>query len=157
MSILLAILINFGISGKKFRNYGDQGWWMEPVPYFAIPVFLIASGFCISSFLIQDYILPYANVRQDNLRNVIKGRPPQTSSRLQRKWIFGESDRIYNYEYFDGNQDSFVDLNVYDIDLTSVKSAGVTPPGLVSTMTAYGCWKMDGSVIIGPLNPASRG
>ena len=55
------------------------------------------------------------------LRNIIKGRPPQTSKRLQRKWIFGESGRIYNYEYFDGGKDSFVDLNIYDIDLHSVR------------------------------------
>ena len=41
--------------------------------------------------------------------------------RLKRKWIFGEADRIYNYEYFDNNQHSFVDLNVYDIDLQRVK------------------------------------
>jgi lipopolysaccharide export LptBFGC system permease protein LptF len=82
-------------------------------------MFLIASGFCVSLFLVQDYVLPYANERQDRIRNIIKGRPAQTSRRLQRKWIFGESGHIYNYEYFDGNQDSFVDLNVYDIDINN--------------------------------------
>jgi lipopolysaccharide export LptBFGC system permease protein LptF len=40
---------------------------------------------------------------------------------MQRKWIFGESGRIYNYEYFDSNQDSFVNLNVFDTDLAAVQ------------------------------------
>jgi lipopolysaccharide export LptBFGC system permease protein LptF len=59
-------------------------------------------------------------MRQDSLRNLIKGRPPQLSAGFQRKWIIGDSNRIYNYQYFDGRQDSFVDLNVYDIDLNSI-------------------------------------
>jgi lipopolysaccharide export LptBFGC system permease protein LptF len=80
---------------------------------------LAATIFCVGMFLVQDYILPFANERQDSLHNIIKGRPAQTS-RLQRKWIFGESGRIYNYAYFDGNQDSFVDLNIYEINLSSV-------------------------------------
>jgi lipopolysaccharide export LptBFGC system permease protein LptF len=76
---------------------------------------------CIGLFLVQDYILPYANIRQDSIRNEIKGRPPQTSVQMQRKWIFGEAGRIYNYEYFDGNIDSFMNLNVYETDLASVR------------------------------------
>jgi LPS export ABC transporter permease LptG len=121
ISVLLAILINFGILEKNSEMTAIKagGWSLYRV---ATPVFLIASAFCASLFLIQDYVLPYANDRQDRLRNTIKGRPPQTTRRLQRKWILGESGiRIYNYEYFDGSQDSFVDLNVYDVDLDSVR------------------------------------
>ncbi len=119
MSVLLAVLINFGILEKNSEITAIKagGWSLYRV---GIPVFLIASGFCLLLFFAQDYVLPYANERQDSLRNIIKGRPPQTTTRLQRKWILGESDRIYNYEYFDGIQDSFVDLNVYDIDFDSV-------------------------------------
>ena len=120
MSVLLAILINFGILEKNSEVTAIKagGWSLYRI---AIPVFIISTALCIGLFLIQDYILPYANIRQDSIRNEIKGRPPQTSIRMQRKWIFGESGRIYNYEYFDGNQDSFVNLNVYDTDLTTVR------------------------------------
>jgi LPS export ABC transporter permease LptG/LPS export ABC transporter permease LptF len=120
MSVLLAILINFGILEKNSEVTAIKagGWSLYRI---AIPVFLIASALCLGLFLMQDYILPYANVRQESIRNIIKGRPPQTSSRMQRKWIIGESSRIYNYEYFDGNQDSFVNLNVYDTDLATVQ------------------------------------
>jgi LPS export ABC transporter permease LptG/LPS export ABC transporter permease LptF len=118
MSVLLGVLINFGILEKnsEITAIKSGGWSLYRV---AIPVFIIASAFCASLFFIQDYVLPYANIRQDRLWNLIKGKPPQTSMRVQRKWIFGESGRIYNYEYFNGNQDSFVDLNVYDADLNN--------------------------------------
>jgi LPS export ABC transporter permease LptG/LPS export ABC transporter permease LptF len=119
MSVLLAILINFGILEKNSEITAIKagGWSLYRI---AIPVFLMASILCVGLFLMQDYVLPYANVRQDYVRNIIKGRPPQTMMRVQRKWIFGQSGRIYNYAYFDGNQDSFLDLNVYDVDLNSV-------------------------------------
>lgn len=116
ISVLLGVLINFGILEKNSEITAIKagGWSLYRI---AVPVFLMASGLCVGLFFLQDYILPYANVVQDDLHNRIKGKPPQTSMRLQRKWIFGEANRIYNYEYFDSNQRSFVDLNVYDIDL----------------------------------------
>jgi LPS export ABC transporter permease LptG/LPS export ABC transporter permease LptF len=136
MSILLGILISFGILEKNSEITAIKagGWSLYRV---AIPIFLAAAAFCIGMFLLQDYILPYANERQDSLHNSIKGRPAQTS-RLQRKWIFGESGRIYNYAYFDGNQDSFVDLNIYEIDWGSIHilrrthadRAGISSTGL---------------------------
>jgi LPS export ABC transporter permease LptG/LPS export ABC transporter permease LptF len=118
MSVLLAVLINFGIMEKNSEITAIKagGWSLYRI---SIPVFIIAAGFCASLFLMQDYILPYANIRQDQIRNTIKGKPPQTSMSLQRKWIVGESGRIYNYEYFNSNQDSFVNLNIYDVDLKS--------------------------------------
>lgn len=120
MSILLGVLINFGILEKNSEVTAIKagGWSLYRI---AIPVFLISAALCVSLFLMQDYVLPYANNRQDALHNKIKGKPPQTSMRLKRKWIFGDKDRIYNYEYFDANQDSFLDLNVYDIDFENVR------------------------------------
>jgi len=120
ISVLLAVLINFGIMEKhsEITAMKAGGWSLYRL---SLPTFLLGSTLCLGLFLTQDYILPYANDHQDSLRNVIKGKPPQTTMRMQRKWIFGESSRIYNYEYFDGSQDSFVDLNIYEVDLNSVK------------------------------------
>jgi len=72
-------------------------------------------------YVLQDYVLPYANIQQDGLRNIIKGRPAQTSMLLQRKWIFGEANRIFNYDYFDAGQNLFVALNVFEVDFNSLK------------------------------------
>jgi len=120
MSVLLAILINFGILEKNSEITAVKAGGGS-LYRIAVPIVFISAGLCGSMYLIQDYLLPYANIRQDSLRNMIKGRPPQTSKKPQRKWIFGDSGRIYNYEYFDGGRDSFVDLNIYETDLRAAR------------------------------------
>jgi len=117
MSVLLAILINFGILEKNSEITAVKagGWSLYRV---SVPIFLLASVLCVGLFLMQDYILPAANERQDGIWNKIKNRAPQTTIPM-RKWILGESDRIYNYEHFDESEDSFVGLNIYEIDMNS--------------------------------------
>jgi lipopolysaccharide export LptBFGC system permease protein LptF len=67
---------------------------------------------------LDDVYLPYANQRQDALRNQIKGRPAQTYSAPQR-WIFGENSKIYNYDLFDPTQNLFGGLSVIELDTNS--------------------------------------
>ena len=119
MAILLGVLINFGILEKNSEITAIKagGWSLYRI---AVPIFIIAAGLCAGLFLLQEYILPNANIRQESLRRIIKGKPVQNALSEQRKWIIGESGRIYNYEYFNGNQDSFVDLNIYDVDLQNI-------------------------------------
>jgi lipopolysaccharide export system permease protein len=78
----------------------------------ALAGLLLAAGM----FLLDDTFLPYANQRQDALRNDIKGRPAQTYFQPARQWIFGENDKIYNYELFDPDRQLFGGLNVFELD-----------------------------------------
>ena len=73
---------------------------------------LVAAGM----FLLDDTFLPYANQRQDALRNEIKGRPAQTYIEPAHQWIFGENAKIYNYELFDFDRQLFGGLNVFELD-----------------------------------------
>jgi LPS export ABC transporter permease LptF/LPS export ABC transporter permease LptG len=73
---------------------------------------LVAGGM----FLLDETYLPYANQRQDALRNQIKGRPAQTYFQPAHQWIFGEADKIYNYELFDPDRQLFGGLNVFEVD-----------------------------------------
>jgi LPS export ABC transporter permease LptG/LPS export ABC transporter permease LptF len=120
MGVLLAILMNFGILEKfsEVTAIKAGGWSLYRI---ALPVLFVAGALSSSLYLIQDYVLPYANIRQDSLRNLIKGRPAQTSLRPQRKWIFGEeSSRVFNYDYFDPGRNLFIGLNVFDIDFSDL-------------------------------------
>jgi LPS export ABC transporter permease LptF/LPS export ABC transporter permease LptG len=67
-------------------------------------------------FLLDNTFLPYANQHQDALRNEIKGRPAQTYFQPARQWIFGENDKIYNYELFDSDRQLFGGLNVFELN-----------------------------------------
>jgi LPS export ABC transporter permease LptG/LPS export ABC transporter permease LptF len=120
MSVLVAVLINFGILEKssEITALKAGGWSLYRI---SLPVFVLAAVFCLGIYLMQDYVLPYANIQQDSLRNTIKGKPAQTSQRPQRKWILGESNRIYNYDYFDPGQKIFVGLNIFEVDLAKQK------------------------------------
>jgi len=115
MSILLAALVNLGIleKGSEITAVKASGWSLYRL---AVPIIAASAFFSLGLFLMQDYILPYANNRQDNLRNYIMNKPARTSKRPERKWILGDHGRIYNYGYFEDSQNSFVDLNVYEVD-----------------------------------------
>jgi len=120
MSILLAILIHFGVLEKasEITALKAGGWSLYRI---SAPILMIAGIICVSLYFMQDYVLPYANIRQDSIRNLIKGRAPRTSAIPQRKWIFGESSRIYNYDYFDPGQDTFVGLNIFEINFDDLE------------------------------------
>ncbi len=140
MAVLLAILIHFGILEKhsEVTALKAGGWSLYRI---ALPVFIMSTGVCVALYLVQDYVLPYANIRQDSIRNIIKGRPPQTSMRPQRKWIFGESNRIFNYDYFDASQNRFVKLNVFEADLHGLKILRRIHASLAS-IDAEGKWHL---------------
>jgi lipopolysaccharide export LptBFGC system permease protein LptF len=76
---------------------------------------LLVSG---AVYTMQDFLLPYANQRQDEYRDRIKGRAPQTYRDPERigKWMMGSSDRMYHYDYFDPDQDVFGGLTMYLFD-----------------------------------------
>jgi LPS export ABC transporter permease LptF/LPS export ABC transporter permease LptG len=73
---------------------------------------LVAGGM----FAMGETFLPYANQRQDALRNQIKGHPPQTYFQPTHQWIVGEHAKIYNYEFFDYERQLFGGLNVFELD-----------------------------------------
>ena len=52
----------------------------------------------------------------DELRNRIKGKPPQTYLRPDRKWIFGQNNDIYYYQLFDPDRDTFGGITVFQFD-----------------------------------------
>jgi lipopolysaccharide export system permease protein len=81
-----------------------------------LPLTLAGCMLAGAMFLLDDTFLPYANQRQDALRNQIKGRPAQTYFQPARQWIFGENNKVYNYELFDSDRQLFGGLNVFELD-----------------------------------------
>ena len=115
MSILLAALVNLGALEKDSEITAVKASGCS-LYRLAVPIIAVTVFFSLGLFLMQDFILPYANNRQDNLRNYIMNKPARTSRHPERKWILGDQGRIYNYGYFDGSQNSFADLNIYEVD-----------------------------------------
>jgi LPS export ABC transporter permease LptF/LPS export ABC transporter permease LptG len=115
LAALVGVLVTLGILSKNneivaFKAAGVSLYRLA-MPLFALGV-VLAGGL----LLLDDTFLPYANQRQDALRNQIKGRPAQTFFQPRRRWIFGENDKIYNYELFDADKRLFGGLNVVELD-----------------------------------------
>ena len=117
MSILLATLITFGILDKTSQIIALKSCGISLYRIF-IPVLVLSLLVGAFLYIMQEWILPYSNQRQDNLRNVIKGHPIQTFYHPERKWIFGEQNRLYTYNYYDPDRHIFAELSIYQLDIS---------------------------------------
>ena len=69
---------------------------------------IVAAGVLAAALFFADqFYLPHTNKRQEALHNQIKGKPAQTYLRPDRKWIFGQNNDIYYYQFFDPDRDQF--------------------------------------------------
>ena len=114
LGALVAVLVTLGIMSKNNEIVAIKASGIS-LYRLAVPLLLAGLGLTVTLVVLDDIYLPYANQRQDALHNLIKGRPPQTYTQPQR-WIFGENDKIYNYDLFDPNQKLFGGLTVLEID-----------------------------------------
>jgi LPS export ABC transporter permease LptG len=115
LSILVATLVNFGLLTKSNQITAIKAAGVS-LYRISVPVLLVAIVLSIGMFFLSDDFLPESNQQQDALRNQIKGKPPRTFYRPERQWIFGQSDRIYNYRFFDPDKNVFADLTCFEID-----------------------------------------
>jgi LPS export ABC transporter permease LptG/LPS export ABC transporter permease LptF len=120
LSILVATLVNFGLLTKSNQITAIKAAGVS-LYRISAPVLLVATLLSIGMFFLSDDFLPQTNQQQDALRNQIKGKPPQTFYRPERQWIFGESNRIYNYRFFDPDKNVFADLACFEFDPKSFR------------------------------------
>ncbi len=117
ISVLVAVLVGFGVLSKQneitaFKACGVSIYRM------ALPIFLGSTVLAGGLFAFDHYYVPDANRKQDALRAEIKGAPPQTYARPERKWIMGQGPgtRIYYYRAFDQATGTMGGVNVFELD-----------------------------------------
>jgi len=114
LSILVATLVNFGLLTKSNQVTAIKSAGIS-LYRLSVPVLTVAALLSIGMFF-ADRVLPETNQRQNSLRNRIKGKPAQTFYRPDHQWIFGGSSRIYNYTFFDPDQNVFANFSVFELD-----------------------------------------
>ncbi|MGH9397888.1 MAG: LPS export ABC transporter permease LptG [Terriglobia bacterium] len=115
LSVLVATLVSFSLLTKTSQVTAVKAAGIS-LYRIAVPVILAASLVSGAMFLMGDAYLPGANQRQDALRNEIQGRPAQTFYRSGWQWMYGRSNRIFDYRFFDPDHNVFADLSVFDFD-----------------------------------------
>ena len=115
LAALVSVLVTLGVMTKNNELVAFKASGLS-LYRIALPLLLAGIFLGASLLVLDDTYLPFANQRQDALRNQIKGRPAQTYYQPSRQWIFGESAKIYNYELFDPDRELFGGLNVFELD-----------------------------------------
>ena len=90
LACLVAILVTLGVMTKNNELVAFKAAGVS-LYRIALPLVAIGVIFAAGLVVLDDTYLPYANQRQNELRNIIRGRPAQTYFRPGRQWIFGDS------------------------------------------------------------------
>ena len=120
LAVLIAVLVVFGVMNKSNELTAMKASGVS-LYRIVLPVFVIATILSASLFAFDQLYLPQANRRQEALRNIIKGKPPQTFEHPGQKWIFGLQEpgkpgHIFYYELFDPAQDTFGNLTIFEFN-----------------------------------------
>ena len=120
LSVLIGVLVVFGIMNRNSELTAMKATGIS-LYRITVPVIAIAAVLSVSLFMFDELYLPQANRRQEALRNVIKGKPAETFEHPGRKWIFGQQhpgrpNRIFYYEYFDSDIDTFGNISVFEFN-----------------------------------------
>jgi LPS export ABC transporter permease LptF/LPS export ABC transporter permease LptG len=123
LTVLLAVLTTFGLLQKSNEITAMKATGTS-IYRVIVPVFIISAAISTGLFFFDQYYIPAANQRQETLRNQIKGKPAQTYLRPDRKWIFGENNTIYYYEFFDPDQNTFANITAFQFDPNTFELTG---------------------------------
>jgi LPS export ABC transporter permease LptF/LPS export ABC transporter permease LptG len=113
--MLLAVLVTFGLMQRSNEITAIKATGTS-IYRIVTPVILAAGVVAAALFFADQFYLPHTNKRQEALHNQIKGKPAQTYLRPDRKWIFGQNNDIYYYQFFDPDRNEFGNISVFQVD-----------------------------------------
>jgi LPS export ABC transporter permease LptF/LPS export ABC transporter permease LptG len=116
--MLLAVLVTFGIMQRSNEVTAVKATGVS-VYRLVAPVLVMAALVSVGLFFADQFYLPHTNKRQEALHNQIKGKPPQTYLRPDRRWIFGQNNDIYYYQFFDSDRNQFGNVTIFQLDPAS--------------------------------------
>ncbi|HET6180658.1 MAG TPA: LPS export ABC transporter permease LptF [Candidatus Sulfotelmatobacter sp.] len=116
--MLLAVLVTFGLMQRSNEITAIKATGTS-IYRIVTPVIVAAAFMAAALFFADQFYLPHTNKRQEALHNQIKGKPAQTYLRPDRKWIFGQNNDIYYYQFFDPDRDQFGNITVFQLDRAS--------------------------------------
>jgi LPS export ABC transporter permease LptG/LPS export ABC transporter permease LptF len=121
VAVLVAVLITFGVMARHNEITAMKAAGLS-IYRIVLPALALSAAICFAMFELSEYLLPPLNKRADQDMNVIKGRPPQSSSTNEHRWIMGSDGRLYNFEYLQTGDEvgavppSLYGLSIYDVD-----------------------------------------
>jgi LPS export ABC transporter permease LptG/LPS export ABC transporter permease LptF len=121
LAVLIAALVTFGVLNRNSEIVAMKATGIS-LYRLIVPILVIAAVLAACLFAFDQYYLPQANRRQEALRSVIKGRPPQTFLHPEQTWMFGvqpkpgEPGRIFYYQFFNPDSNEFANISVFEFN-----------------------------------------
>jgi LPS export ABC transporter permease LptG len=99
MSCLVATLMTFGLM-TRFNEVIALKASGTSIYRLSTPVVLATVAASALAYVNQDYLLPYASRRATQIKDEIRGRSPRSYQAQERRWVFGEGGRLYNFQNY---------------------------------------------------------
>jgi LPS export ABC transporter permease LptG len=98
IAVLVAVLITLGVLARNNEITAMKAGGIS-VYRAAMPVMGMGLVSSLLLYGLQEWVLPQTNKAAATERNVIKGRPAQSSDQFDRHWMLASDDRFYNFDY----------------------------------------------------------
>lgn len=145
-TMLVTVLITYALLARRSEAIA---WWAsgQSVYRLMMPGLLFAIGIGASTWLVQEHLMPPANVKQEALRSRIRGGQPRATTRTGRQWLASvENRRFYSYE-FDEQTGSLVEPTIYELDTEGVHLSRVSAGKLGKWITPNEMLITDGETV----------
>ena len=139
-TMLITVLITYALLALRSEAIA---WWAsgQSVYRLMIPGLLFAIAAAAGTWLVQEHVMPPANVRQEALRARIRGGQPRAITGTGRQWLASpENRRFYSYE-FDEQREVLYDPAVFELDEDAVHLRRVS-------IGKTGRWTRQGEMVI---------
>jgi lipopolysaccharide export system permease protein len=124
-TMLITVLITYALLARRSEAIA---WWAsgQSVYRLMLPGLLFAVAAAAGAWLVQEHLMPAANVRQEALRAQIRGGQARAITGTGRQWLASaQSGRLYSYE-FDEQRQELNEPTIYELDDESVHLRRVT-------------------------------
>ena len=122
-TMLISVLVTYALLARRHEAIA---WWAsgQSVYRLMLPGFLFAMAIGFGSWLVQEYVMPGTNLKQDALRARIRGDKARAITGTGLQWLAStETRRFYSYEYTEDG--TLIQPTVYELDADAVHLAQI--------------------------------
>jgi LPS export ABC transporter permease LptG len=129
-SVLIAMLMTYALIARRNEAIA---WWSsgQSVYRLMVPGLFFAAGVAACLWVVQERLMPQANIRQDAVRTQIRGGVSRATVDYDRQWLASiNTERLYSYKYEESG--ALKNLMLYDFN-----PGGVHLERIVSGQSAH--------------------
>ncbi len=122
-TMLISVLVTYALLARRHEAIA---WWAsgQSVYRLMLPGFFFALAIALGSWLVQEYVMPGTNLKQDALRARIRGGEARATIGTGGQWLAStDTRRFYSYEFTEDGR--LIEPTVYELDPEAVHLARV--------------------------------